>query len=107
MKSFFQRNDSPTSQRPKWVRWVFNKYVIVIVVFLLILMFSGEKSLISSFERSCKIRQAEAQIERTRKQIEECNREIRTMGNTDSLERFARENYYMHTDNEDVYLIGR
>jgi hypothetical protein len=25
--------------------------------------------------------------------------------NTDSLERFAREKYLMHTDKEDVYLV--
>ena len=103
MKDF----NAQDNQHPKWMRWVFNKYVIVIVVFVLIVLFSGEKGFISSFERGRKIRQTQAQIERTRKQIDECHREIRTMGNTDSLERFAREHYYMHTDNEDVYLIGK
>ena len=31
--------------------------------------------------------------------------EIRLLQNPDSLERYAREHYYMHTPNEDIYLV--
>ena len=107
MTSFFSHNDSPDDKRGFWRRMLLNKYVVVLLVFLGIIFLSGEKSPVSSFRRSQRIRQTQAQIDRTRKQIDECHREIRTMGNTDSLERFAREHYYMHTENEDVYLIGK
>lgn len=107
MKLFFTRFNQEEDTRPLWLRLVFNKYIIVLLIFLGIFLFSGDKSLIDSFRRSQRIRQTKAQIERTRKQIDECHREIRTMSNTDSLERFARENYYMHAEGEDVYLIGK
>ena len=107
MKLFFTRFNQEEDTRPLWLRLVFNKYIIVLLIFLGIFLFSGDKSLIDSFRRSQHIRQTKAQIERTRKQIDECHREIRTMSNTDSLERFARENYYMHAEGEDVYLIGK
>lgn len=107
MKLFFNRFNQEEDTRPLWLRLVFNKYIIVLLIFLGIFLFSGDKSLIDSLRRSQRIRQTKAQIERTRKQIDECHREIRTMSNTDSLERFARENYYMHAEGEDVYLIGK
>ena len=107
MKLFFTRFNQEEDTRPLWLRLVFNKYIIVLLIFLGIFLFSGDKSLIDSLRRSQRIRQTKAQIERTRKQIDECHREIRTMSNTDSLERFARENYYMHAEGEDVYLIGK
>lgn len=106
MASFFSHNDSQDDKRGLLRRMLFNKYVVVLLLFLGIIFLSGEKSPISSFRRSRRIRQTQAQIDRTRRQIDECNREIRTMGNTDSLERFAREHYYMHANGEDVYLIG-
>jgi cell division protein FtsB len=40
-----------------------------------------------------------------RKATDKAQREIQALHNTDSLERFAREHYYMHTPNEDIYLI--
>ena len=107
LQSFFLHDEAQDGKQGKWYRILFNKYVVVLVIFLFIFLFSGEKSVISSLRRSQRIRQTQAQIERTRKQIDECHREIRTMSNTDSLERFAREHYYMHTEGEDVYLIGR
>ena len=106
MKLFFTRFNQEEDTRPLWQRMLLNKYVVVLLLFLAIIFLSGEKSPVSSFHRSRRIRQTQAQIDRTRRQIDECHREIRTMGNTDSLERFAREHYYMHTDREDVYLIG-
>jgi len=32
---------------------------------------------------------------------------MQTLNHPDSLERFAREQYFMHEQNEDVYLIEK
>jgi cell division protein FtsB len=40
-----------------------------------------------------------------REGTEKAMREIQTLSNPDSLERYAREHYYMHTHNEDIYLV--
>ena len=86
-------------------RLLLNKYVIVCLVFGFIFLFAGDQSVLNSIRRSRRIRHTEAQLEQTRQAIEECKREIRTIKNTDSLERYARERYYMHQTNEDVYLV--
>ena len=40
-----------------------------------------------------------------REATENAQREILLLHNTDSLERYAREHYFMHTPNEDIYLV--
>ena len=40
-----------------------------------------------------------------REGAEKAQREIQTLSQPDSLERYAREHYYMHTPNEDIYLV--
>lgn len=82
-----------------------NKYVIVIVVFASIFVFVGDHSLIQFVKRAKKIRSMEQQIEATNQDIREAEHTLRILENTDSLERFAREKYLMHTDQEDVYLV--
>ncbi|MBR1922625.1 MAG: septum formation initiator family protein [Paludibacteraceae bacterium] len=99
--------EKPANWRDFIHRFLLNKYVLVLLIFTFVFLLSGEQSLISFAKRGRRIRQTQAQIEQTQQQINECRREIRTMGNTDSLERFAREYYYMHADGEDVYLIGK
>lgn len=87
-------------------RAVTNKYVITLFISLFIFMFAGEQSWINDFKRARQIRSLEQQLEETRRQNEQCEREIRTLRSIDSLERYAREHYYMHAPDEDVYLVS-
>lgn len=82
-----------------------NKYVIVIIVFASIFVFVGDHSLIQFVKRAKKIRSMEQQIQQTNREIQEAENTLQMLENTDSLERFAREKYFMHTDKEDVYLV--
>jgi cell division protein FtsB len=40
-----------------------------------------------------------------REGTDKAQREIQALHQIDSLERYAREQYYMHTSNEDIYLV--
>ena len=82
-----------------------NKYAIAIYVFALIMIFIGEHSLIQFVKRGTQIREVEAQIEHTNQQIRQAQRSMNMLDDIDSLERFARERYMMHTDKEDVYIV--
>lgn len=82
-----------------------NKYAIVIVVFAVIMIFIGDHSLMQFIKRAKKIVDIEEQIQQTNQQIQQTQRTMQMLDNTDSLERYARENYMMHTDKEDVYLV--
>jgi cell division protein FtsB len=45
------------------------------------------------------------EIQQIKAETEEANNLLQSLDNKDSLERFAREQYKMHTDKETVYLI--
>jgi cell division protein FtsB len=82
------------------------KYVITVLLFLAVFLFIGDQSLLRFIDRGREIRQLEEQRDQYRSAAEEAQREIQTLHNTDSLERFAREQYFMHNANEDIYLVN-
>ena len=81
------------------------KYVLTILVFLVVFIFIGDQSLIRFIRRGREIRHLEEQRDMYREGTEKAQREIQTLHQPDSLERYAREHYYMHTPNEDIYLV--
>lgn len=93
----------------KWTdfckRYLLNKYVIAILVFAIVLLFVGEQSILRDIQRGKQIHEVKEQLADTKQQIRECDATMRSLQSTDSLERFAREHYYMHTPDEDVYLV--
>ena len=81
------------------------KYVITLIAFLLVFLFIGDQSLIQFVRRGREIRQLEEQRDMYREGTEKAQHEIQTLHQPDSLERYAREHYFMHTPNEDIYLV--
>lgn len=86
-------------------KYLLNKYFIVLVAFAIPLCFVGSASLLSRIKNAHEISQRKSQLREYKAKIDETNRDIHALENPDSLERFAREHYHMHADNEDVYLI--
>ena len=84
---------------------ILNKNVLTLAVAAFIFVFVGEQSLVRDIRRSRKIKQAEEMLEKVQGDIELSQRKMENLKNTDSLERFAREQYYMHADNEEVFVI--
>ena len=81
------------------------KYVITVLAFLIVFLFVGDQSILNFIHRHREIRQLEEQRDMYRAQTQEAQQEIQMLQNPDSLERYAREHYYMHTPNEDIYLV--
>jgi len=97
------RNFSDFWTRIRLRKW--GKYVVTILVFLVIYIFIGDQSVTHFVKRGREIRQLEQQRDNYREGAEKAAREIQVLQNADSLERFARERYYMHNANEDIYLV--
>ena len=87
-------------QARKWV-----KYLVAVLLFLVVFLFIGDQSLIRFVRRHREIRQLEEQRDIYRSAAEEAQREIQLLHNKDSLERYAREHYYMHNADEEIFLI--
>jgi len=91
-----------------WVRrYVLNKYVLTLLVFAIVLTFCGEQSLLHRIERAHEISEKEEELAGYQRAIDETNAQIERMNaSTENLEQFAREAYFMHADNEDVYIVN-
>jgi len=82
------------------------KYAITLLVFLIVYLFIGDQSFVQFARRGREIRQMEQQRDKYRAGADKAQRELQTLHHPDSLERYAREHYYMHTPNEDIYLVN-
>jgi len=85
--------------------YVLNKYVLTLLIFGVIFLFVGQQSLLKDLKRSRQIHETEQQIQQAEEAIVFAQRQINSMQQQDSLEKFAREHYLMHRDNEDIFLI--
>lgn len=87
-------------------KYVLNKYVLTLLIFGMVLTFCGEQSLLNRVQRAHEIREKEEELAAYKQAIEETNAQIEHMNaSTENLEQFAREQYFMHADNEDVFIV--
>ena len=87
----------------KWKEWA--KYAITLLAFLVVFLFIGDNSLLRFVQRGREIRHLEEQRDRYNAGSEQAQRELQVLQHPDSLERYAREQYYMHQPDEDIYLV--
>ena len=81
------------------------KYILTLLIFAVVFLFIGEQSVVHFIRRGREIRHLEEQRDMYREGAAKAEQEINTLNQPDSLERYAREHYYMHTPNEDIYLV--
>lgn len=86
-------------------KYLLNKYVLTLLIFAVVFVFVGDRSLIHRIQLERKIRTTQETIQQKRADIIQSQKTLQTLQNTDSLERYAREHYGMHASNEEVYLI--
>ena len=87
-------------------RFFRNKYIIIGIGFAIVFLFVGQQSIIQDIQRAHQIRQAETQLAEIKSNTEAAENTLKILSTKDSLERFAREQYFMHADNEDVYVVN-
>ena len=84
----------------------FLRYAIIATVVFLLFMFLKKDNLINWVQAGLSLRRQERQIEQYQQENEELDRRIRVMtGDRDSLERYAREQFYFAEPGDDVYII--
>lgn len=91
----------------KWWPWSFPKTLFwgMTAFFLVMSLFLSENNVIRWIAVKFDIAHQEKIISDYRKSIEEVGRKRDMLNsNLDTLETFARENYYFHLEDEDVYV---
>ena len=108
LKALFEKGKLlwESSQDTPIGRTLRNKYVVTALVFLFWLLLFDQNNLTERRKSTREYHQLleekayyQQKIEEDRKRIEE----LKT--NTDNLEKFAREQYLMKKDNEDIFII--
>ncbi len=92
-------------RQKKWFRIISNKYVLLLVLFAVWMLFLDSNSWLVHRELDHQIEELEKNKEYYKSQIRKDTAIINSMDDLDELERFAREEYYMKRENEEVFII--
>ena len=83
-----------------------HKYLVVIFFIVLIVGFIDDNSFMHRFDRRSRMGQLRNEIEAYKEQYETADRQLREMdSDPKSIEKMARERYYMKRPGEDVFVI--
>lgn len=83
-----------------------NKYTVTLAVFAVWMLFFDSNSIVNRIATYRRKREIDKKIELYRKEIETNNALLEALNSdTETLERFARENYKMKKKNEDIYIV--
>ena len=82
-----------------------NRYVWVLALFLVWMLFIDRRNFIDQWRLSRTIKQLERDKQYYREQIDETRRARQEL--EENPEKVARERYYMHKSDEDVFIIQK
>ena len=86
-------------------KWI-NKYTITLLIFAIIIIFVDDNSLIDRYKAYLEKRELQKEKAKYEENIKKDQEFIDAIqSNPEELEKFAREEYKMKGENEDVYII--
>ncbi|HET8830381.1 MAG TPA: septum formation initiator family protein [Pelobium sp.] len=83
-----------------------NKFLIAGIAFIIWMLFFDRNDLASQYEYRTQVQKLEQEKEFYTAEIEKAETELKSLTtNIQSLEKFARERYFMKRENEDIYVV--
>lgn len=83
-----------------------NKYYLTSILFLIWMLFLDRNDIITQVRHMVRLNSINQDKEYYREEIAKINNDLRELSsNKKQLEKFARENYLMKRDNEDIFII--
>lgn len=89
----------------KYLKPFKNWFVLILVGFVVWMLFFDANSWFIHNELNNDIKALEDEKEYYKREIEKDNKAIKKLSTEDGLEKFAREEYYMKRDNEEIFII--
>jgi cell division protein DivIC len=84
-----------------------NKYFITSILFLSWILFFAENDIFTGFKRKAKVNNLQKSEKQLSKIIAETNTELSLLKTSaETIEKYARENYLMKKDNEDIFIVS-
>ncbi len=82
-----------------------NIFIIIFTIFAIWMLFFDSNSYLIHRELNNDISDLEAEKEYYKREIVKDNKEIKKLKSENGLEKFAREEYYMKAENEEIFII--
>ena len=92
-------------KKNKWIRWISNKYVLILIFFLVWMFFFDTNSYFIHKELNEDIESLEKSKDYYQQEIKKDKGFIQKMKDSNEMEKYAREKYYLKKENEDIYII--
>ena len=89
----------------KFFKLLSNLYILTSLVFFIWIFFIDSNSILVNLELKKEINELNERKSLLEKQIEIDKKIISNLKNSDSLEKYAREELFMKKDNEEIYII--
>ncbi|MFH6769941.1 septum formation initiator family protein [Gaetbulibacter aquiaggeris] len=82
-----------------------NVFILILFVFIVWMLFFDANSYLIHHELNSDIDALETEKEYYHKEIEKDKKAIKKLSTEEGLEKFAREEYYMKRDSEEIFII--
>ena len=92
-------------KKSKWVKVIGNKYMLVVLPFVIWMLFFDTNSYLIHKELNDDINALEDNKEFYKSEIDHDKEFINKMKDSNEQEKYAREKYYLKKENEDIYII--
>lgn len=92
-------------KQKKWFKVLSNKYLLIFLIFLVWMFFFDGSSWLLHRELNQEINKLKGNVEHFQKNIKNDTVQKNVLEDSAGLERFAREEYLMKKDNEEIYII--
>ena len=89
----------------KWVRIISNKYLLILILFFVWMFFFDTNSFFIHQELNDDINKLENNKKVYQEEIKNDKVFIDKMKDSNEIEKFAREKYYLKKDDEDIFII--
>ena len=89
----------------KWVRFISNKYVLILALFIIWMLFFDTNSFLIHNELNNDIEALEDNKEFYKEEIKNDKVFIEKMKDSNEIERYAREKYFLKKEKEDIFII--
>lgn len=92
-------------KKKTWFKFMSNKYVLVLTVFVVWMLFLDSNSWLIHRELNQEIKEIKANKAYYQEEIQKDKQILKELDDSIEIERFARETYFMKRPDEDIYII--
>ena len=89
----------------KWFKYLGNKYVWVLLFFVVWMLFLDNYSYFDHRFLDGQINELQDNKKYYQEEIKKDQEQIKQLKNPEQIEKYAREKYFMKKDSEDIYII--